>query len=223
MKVILFGASGMVGQGALRACLDDPEVEAVLALARAPLPVVHPKLRVLVHTDMRALAPVAQELAGYDACLFCLGVSSLGMDEAAYRRVTYDLTMAVADVLAAISPGITFIYVSGAGTDSSTRGRSMWARVKGETENALLARFPNAFMFRPGFIEPGPGITSKTKFLRVIYAGLKPVSGLLQRTLPKYVTTSGRLGAAMLTVAKRGFPKRILEGLDINQAARAGN
>src|SRR5437868_9727347 len=138
MKVVIFGATGMVGQGVLRECLLDPDVDAVLCVSRSPTGQRHDKLRELIHQDFTSFAPIERELTGHDACFFCLGVSSMGMSEEAYRRVTYDVTLAAAEILARRNPGMTFVYVSGAGTDSSGKGRSMWARVKGQTENALL-------------------------------------------------------------------------------------
>jgi uncharacterized protein YbjT (DUF2867 family) len=172
MKVVLFGASGMVGQGVLRECLLDPDVESVLSIGRSASGQLHPKLRELVHRDFLDYSAVESQLSGFDACFYCLGVSSVGMQEADYRRVTYDFTMAAAQVLAKLNPGMTFVYVSGMGTDSSERGRSMWARVKGQTENALLRLpFKAAYMFRPGAIAPLHGIQSKTRTVRWLYAG----------------------------------------------------
>ncbi len=221
MKVIVFGASGMVGQGVLRECLLDPEVERVLAIVRAPTGQTHEKLRELVHGDFTDFAGVERDMAGYDACFFCLGVSSAGMKEPAYHRITYDFTLAAAQTLARVAPGMTFIYVSGAGTDSTERGRSMWARVKGKTENALLALpFKASYMFRPGFIQPLHGITSKTRLYRGIYAVMGPLYPLWRTVAPKYVTTTEQVGRAMLNVAKRGAAKRVLENADINDAAR---
>jgi uncharacterized protein YbjT (DUF2867 family) len=217
MKVILFGATGMVGQGVLRECLLDPDVESVLAVGRAATGKSDPKLRELVHADLMDLSAVESQLGGYDACFFCLGVSSAGMKEADYRRVTYDLTLSVARVLARLSPGMTFIYVSGASTDSSEKGRSMWARVKGETENALLALpFKAAFMFRPAMIRPMHGIVSKTRLYRLIYIVLTPLMFLFQSLSPRFVTTTERVGRAMLKVAKSGSDKKLVENADIN-------
>jgi uncharacterized protein YbjT (DUF2867 family) len=217
MKVILFGATGMVGQGVLRECLLDEAVDQVLAIGRSPTGQSHPKLRELVHADLYDYSSLEAELTGFDACFFCLGVSSAGMTEAAYRRVTYDLTMAAATTLARLNSGMTFIYVSGAGTDSSEQGRSMWARVKGATENALLRLpFKAAFMLRPGFIEPLHGVTSKTKVYRVFYSLTRPIFPLL-RGLPKYVTTTEQLGRAMILLATNGGPKKVLESRDINE------
>jgi uncharacterized protein YbjT (DUF2867 family) len=218
VNVLLFGATGMVGQGVLRECLLDPEVCSVLAIGRGPTGQRHPKLRELVHRDFLDFSGIENELAGFDACFFCVGVSSAGMREPDYRRVTYDFTLAAARVLARLNPGMTFVYVSGTGTDSSERGRTMWARVKGATENALLALpFRAAYMFRPGVIVPLHGIVSKTKAYRIAYAVMGPLLPLLRAAFPKYVTTTGQIGRAMIAAAKRGAPKQILETPDINE------
>jgi uncharacterized protein YbjT (DUF2867 family) len=218
MKVVLFGASGMVGQGVLRECLLDPDVESVLSIGRSATGQLHPKLRELVHRDFLDYSAVESQLSGFDACFYCLGVSSVGMQEADYRRVTYDFTMAAAQVLAKLNPGMTFVYVSGMGTDSSERGRSMWARVKGQTENALLRLpFKAAYMFRPGAIAPLHGIQSKTRTVRWLYAAMGPLLPLLNAAFPKYVTTTERIGRAMIEVARVGAVKRVLESSDINQ------
>jgi uncharacterized protein YbjT (DUF2867 family) len=218
MRVILFGASGMVGQGVLRECLLDPEVTTVLSIVRNPAGQQHAKLREVVHKDFFDFTPVESELAGFDACFFCLGVSSAGMSEESYRRVTFNITLAAAKTLAKLNPTMTFVFVSGAGTDSSERGRVMWARVKGQTENALLGLpFKAAYMFRPGVIVPLHGIKSRTMIYRVPYAVLGPILPLLKRLFPKYVTTTEKLGRAMLSAAKRGAPKAVLESADINQ------
>jgi uncharacterized protein YbjT (DUF2867 family) len=224
MKVLLFGATGMIGQGVLRECLLDPEVEQVLAVGRTATGQQHAKLRELVHKNLLDFSGVEEALSGYDACFFCLGISSAGMSEPDYRRVTYDMPMAAAQTLVRLNPGMTFIYVSGAGTDSTGRGRSMWARVKGEAENALLQLpFKASYMFRPAYIQPLHGVTSKTKLYSAIYAVMGPLYPFWRRLLPKYVTTTEQVGRAMLEVAKRGAPKRVLENQDINGlgAARA--
>lgn len=215
MKVILFGASGMVGQGVLRECLLDPEIENVLAIGRSSTAQRHAKLEEIVRPDVSDLEDSEERLRDYDACFFCLGVSAAGMTEADYRRVTYDLALKVAGQLARINPAMTFIFVSGSGTDTS--GRMMWARVKGETEDALLRLpFKAAYMFRPGFIQPLHGIASKTKLYRVIYAMTGPLIPLLKALFPSQVTTTEEVGRAMISVAKLGFPKRILESRDIS-------
>jgi uncharacterized protein YbjT (DUF2867 family) len=221
MKVILFGATGMVGQGVLRELLRDPDVTEVLAVVRSPLAQKHEKLREVVSKDPAKLDDLRGELADYDACAFCLGVSSAGMSELEYTRVTYDLTLAVARFLAEVSPKMTFIYVSGAGTDSSEKGGSMWARVKGKTENALLALpFAKSYMFRPAFIQPMHGIVAKTKLYRIFYAILGPFYPLWRAVAPKYVTTTEQVGRAMVEVAKHGASSRVLENADINAIAR---
>ncbi len=216
MKVILFGATGMVGQGALRECLLDPDVHAVLAVGRSATGQSHEKLREIVHGDLLDLSPIEDKLAGHDACFFCLGVSSAGMTEDAYTRVTYDIAVAVGQILIRHNPSMTFIFVSGAGTDSSERGRTMWARVKGKTENALLRLpFKGAYMFRPAFIQPLHGITSRTRSYRVLYAIFRPLVPLLKTLFPRHVTTTEQVGRAMLKVAKQGAAKPVLESEDI--------
>jgi uncharacterized protein YbjT (DUF2867 family) len=217
MKVILFGATGMIGQGVLRECLLDPDVETVLAVGRVSTGQRHEKLREFVLSDPSNLATVESDLADCDACFFCLGVSSAGMKEADYRRITYDLTLTVARTLVRLNPAMTFVYVSGEGTDSTAKGRSMWARVKGETENALLTLpFKAAYMFRPGFIRPLHGIVSRTKLYRAIYAVLGPLYPVLKAVASSHMTTTEQVGLAMLVVAKRGAPTAVLENRDIN-------
>ncbi len=219
MKILVFGASGMVGQGVVRECVRAADVEAVVVVGRGPsgLP-ADPKLTEIVHADLLDVSAIDARLAGFDACLFCLGVSSAGLDEAAYARVTFDMTMAPARALAKHSPQMTFIYVSGAGTDSTAQGRSMWARVKGRTENALLALFPNAYMFRPGGIQPMHGARSKTRSYRIGYLVAWPLLPLLK--LVGAITTTERMGLAMLNVARRGADTRILGNGAINRLAR---
>jgi uncharacterized protein YbjT (DUF2867 family) len=218
MKVLLFGATGMVGQGVLRECLLDPEIESVVCVGRASTGQQHAKLRELMHADFLDFSPIENQLQGFDACFFCLGVSSAGMSEENYQRVTYGITLAAARTLARLNSNITFIYVSGTGTDSTERGRVMWARVKGKTENELLRLpFHAAYMFRPGVIVPLHGIQSKTRVYRAFYTLLGPVLPLLQGRFPKYVTTTEQIGHAMLKVAKNGWPKRVLETSDINE------
>ena len=218
MRVVLFGATGMVGQGVLRECLIDSDIQTVLSIGRSATGQNHPKLRELVHRDLLDFSAIENELAGFDACFFCLGVSSAGMQETDYRRVTYDITMAAGQTLARLNSNMTFIFISGMGTDSTERGRTMWARVKGQTENALLRLpFKAAYMFRPGVIVPMHGIKSRTALYRVPYALLGPALPLLKAAFPKYVTTTEALGRAMIAVAKRGAPKKVLESSDINE------
>jgi uncharacterized protein YbjT (DUF2867 family) len=222
VKAIVFGASGMVGQGVLRECLLDPHVAQVLSVVRSPTTQPHSKLIELARKDLFAYDDVESQFAGYDACLFCLGVTSSGMTEQEYSHVTYDLTMAAARALVRLNPTMTFIYVSGQGTDTSEKGGSMWARVKGKTENALLGLpFKAAYMFRPGLIQPMHGIQSKTSSYRVMYAIAGPLLPALRRLFPQYVTTTELLARAMMYVAQNGYAKRILESRDINEAAAA--
>jgi hypothetical protein len=207
----------MIGQGVLRECLIDSDMARVVTVGRRPTGQKHAKLSEIVCPDLANLAPLEPQLTGFDACLFCLGVSVLGMTEEQYTRVTYDLTTSVAKALVRTSPGLTFIYVSGAGTDSSERGRVMWARVKGRTENALLSLpFKAAYMFRPGAVIPLHGIRSATRWYNAMYFGLRPLYPILSRVAPTMITTTERLGRAMLTVAHRGYSAPILEMADIN-------
>lgn len=218
MKVLIFGATGMVGQGVLRECLLAPNVESVVTLGRSPTGTSDPKLREIVQTDLTDYTAIEPQLAGFDACFFCLGITSAGMSEAAYRAVTYDITLAAAQTLARLNPQMVFVYVSGTGTDSSEQGRWMWARVKGATENALLRLpFKAAYMFRPGIIRPMNGIVSKTRLYRALYTVLDPALSLLQRAFPSTVTTTKQVGKAMLAVARGAASKPILENADINR------
>jgi len=220
MKILLFGATGMVGQGALRECLADPDVTEILAIGRTLTAEHQAKYREIVHADLFDFASLESQLGGFDACLFCLGVSSAGLSEAEYRRVTYDITLAAARTLARLNPLSTFIYVSGAGTDSSERGRSMWARVKGQTENALLALpFRAAYMLRPALIQPRGGIRSKTRSYRILYSAMALLLPTLRRLFPNYVTSTQELGRAMLNLAKHADAKAVVEARDINRLA----
>ncbi len=217
MRVILFGATGMVGQGALRECLLDPEVQSVVAIVRSSTGKQNPKLAEIVHQDFTDFSAIEDQLAGYDACFFCLGVTSAGKTEREYTHLTYDITMAAAQALARLNPQMTFIYVSGAGTDSSERGRSMWARVKGRTENALLRLpFKAVYAMRPGYIQPLHGIRSKTGWYQAMYNVMAPLYPVLKLLAPGYVTTTEQLGRAMIKVAKQGAPKHVLETPDVN-------
>ena len=217
MKVILFGATGMVGQGVLRECLLDPGIETVLAVGRSPTGQRHARLREIIHDDFLDYSAIESELTGYDACFFCLGVSSVGMHEDRYRHLTYDITMAAAATLARLNPGMVFTYVTGRGTDSSEQGRVMWARVKGKTENDLLKLpFKAAYMFRPAGIQPLHGVRSKTGWVQAIYVVSAPLLSYLHRVAPHYMTTSEQLGRAMIKVARGGYPKPVLESEDIN-------
>jgi uncharacterized protein YbjT (DUF2867 family) len=218
MKVILFGATGMVGQGVLRECLLDTGVESVLVVGRSATGRQHAKLREVLHDDFSDFAAIEAQMAGYDACFFCLGVSSLGMDEARYRHLTYDITLAAASSLAKLNPQMVFIYVTGRGTDSTEHGRLMWARVNGKTENDLLKLpFKAAYMFRPAGIQPLHGIRSGTGWVQAIYATSAPLLSLLHRVAPKFMTTTEQVGRAMIKVARNGYPGPVLESEDINR------
>jgi uncharacterized protein YbjT (DUF2867 family) len=214
MRIVIFGATGMVGRGVLEACLRDDAITGVLVLGRSPTQRIHPKLREIHHEDFTDVTRVQARLSGYDACFFCLGTSSLGMTEAAYRRVTYDFTLAAARALLSANPDLTFCYVSGAGADGTGKTRMMWARVRGETENALLAMTPRAYVIRPAFILPLSGTRSRTRIYRV----LTPFYPVLRRLGPRHVTTSLRLGQAMIKIARCGADRRILTTSDINDA-----
>ncbi len=221
MRVLLFGATGMVGQAVLRECLLDPDVELVETVGRSATGRKNAKLHEIVHADLWNYAAIEPELRGFDACLFCLGVSSVGMTEPEYERLTYGITITAAETLARLNPGMTFVYVSGAGTDSSEKGKVMWARVKGRTENALLRLpFKTAYMFRPGGIQPLHGERSKTRAYRIGYLLAKPLLPLLRRMFPGSIMTTEEIGRAMLNVVWRGAPKRTLETSDIRSLAR---
>jgi len=216
LRIIIFGATGMVGEGVLHEALHHERVGKVLLINRRPSGVTHEKVQEVLVRDLRHLWELGEGLAGYDACYFCAGVSSIGMEEDAYRRITYDLTMHAASTLLHHNPNLIFTYVSGLGTDSSEQGRSMWARVKGRTENHLL-RFPfkAAYMFRPGFIQPIDGLTHTYTMYKV----LGPVIPLLRRLFPSSVVSLSDIGRAMINVTLRGYPKRILDCKDITSAA----
>ena len=218
MDVLLFGATGMIGQGVLRECLRDPGVTSVVAVGRAPTGQKHEKLRDVVVKDLMNLSSVERELRGFDACFFSLGVTAIGLTEAQYSAITYDLTLSVAKTLARLNPNLTFIYVSGQSTDSTEKGSVMWARVKGRTENALLALPIKSYMFRPGMIIPLHGIKSKTGWYNFFYTIATPLYPLL-RLARGFVTDTEKLGRAMLHVARQGNPARILETSDINRLA----
>jgi uncharacterized protein YbjT (DUF2867 family) len=218
MKVILFGATGMVGKGVLRQCLLDPDVESVLSIGRRASGVSHPKLGDLVRADMFDFNVNADELNGYDACFFCLGVSSVRVSEAAYTHLTYDLTMGWAHALARVNPAMRFLYVSGMGTG----GKAMWARVKGRTENDLLALFPAAIMIRLGALRPMHGERSKAPGGDMLLKVLSPLWPVLQWLWPNGVITTEELGRAMILAVRRGGSKRVLESADLVALGRSG-
>ena len=217
MNVVVFGATGMIGQGVLRECLLAPDVNRVLTIGRSATGVQNAKLQELVHADLWNYAPIEEQLRGFDACFFCLGVTSAGMSEADYTHVTYGITMAAAETLCRLNPDMTFVFVSGAGADSTEHGRLMWARVKGKTENAILRLpFKASFAFRPGVVQPINGERSRTAVYRVLYAMTKPLLPLLRRVAPGQILTTEQFGRAMLTVVRQGAPTRVLESSDIN-------
>lgn len=217
LKIIIFGSSGMIGQGVLHECLANPDIEAVLTIVRTPQHINHPKVREIVHSDFFSFEPLQQEFSGYNACLFSLGVSAVGLSEKEYRKITYDLAVAAAEVLYRANPQITFCYISGKGTNAN--GSQMWSRVKGDLENKLLSMFPNAYMFRPGFIQPLNGIKSKTRLYNAVYAVFKPFFFLLKH-YTSGVTDTSTLAKAMISVAQHGYKTRILESADINKTGR---
>jgi uncharacterized protein YbjT (DUF2867 family) len=216
MKVILFGTTGMIGQGVLRECLLDSGVDLVLSVGRAPLPQKHAKLQEIIAPDLANLSAFESQLSGFDACFYSLGATAAGSTEENYRRINYEMPLAVANLLAKLNPGMTFIYISGRGTDSTEKGRVMWARVKGATENALLRLpFKAAYMFRIGAVVPLHGIKSKTPLYNFFYAVGTPLMFLLRKLSPQNVQTTEEVGKAMLIAAKRGAPKSILECADL--------
>ena len=216
MKVILFGATGMVGAGVLRECLKDGRITSVLSVSRTPSGIVHPKLREHIRSDFFNYDDAAEEFRGAGACFFCLGVSAVGMTEADYHRITHDITVNAATKLAELNPGMTFCYVSGAGTDSSERGRAMWARVKGKTENQLLRLKLRTFLLRPGYIQP-LGVQSKTPIYRAFYRVMGPLYPVLRRVAPGLVSSNEAIGRAMIELATGAYPSNILEVRDINR------
>lgn len=220
MNVLLFGATGMVGAGALRECLRDPDVRLVQTIGRNPTNHRDPKLREVVHANLWDYTSLESQLSNFDACFFCLGVSSPGMSEQDYTRLTYDLTLAAAGTLARLNPQMTFVYVSGAGTDSSEHGRLMWARVKGRTENDLRRLpFTAVYLFRPGIIQPLHGVRSRTASYRILYSLTAPLLPLARALFPSLILTTAQVGQAMLFVARRGWPEAVLESRDIVRAA----
>ena len=220
VNVMIFGPTGMIGAGTLLECLADSRVASVVAVGRRPTGHAHAKLREVLHVDFFNYDNLSEHFASCDACFFCLGVSAVGMTEARYSQQTYDLTLAAARAMLVANPQLTFCYVSGAGTDSTEQGRSMWARVKGRTENALLALpFRAAFMFRPGFIQPMKGVRSSTGWYQAIYTLAAPLYPVLHRLFPGSVTTTVSLGRAMIEVAANGYSERILSSREINRLA----
>jgi uncharacterized protein YbjT (DUF2867 family) len=210
----------MVGQGVLRECLLDDNVEQVVAVGRSATGKPHAKLQEIIHADLTDYSAIETQLKGFDACFFSLGVSSAGMTEAQYTHVTYHIAVRTGETLARLNPEMTFIYVSGQGTDSTEHGRSMWARVKGRTENSLLRMPFHAYMFRPGAIEPRFGVRSRTEWYRALYAVTRPLFPVLLKLFPNQVLATDEIGQAMLLIAKHGAPKHVLETRDIRAVLR---
>ncbi|MEU3979388.1 NAD-dependent epimerase/dehydratase family protein [Streptomyces sp. NPDC026672] len=222
MKVVLFGGSGMVGQGVLRECLRDERVTSVVSVGRRPLDVTHPKLRHTVHPDLSDLTAIAGELTGTDACFHCLGATSAGRSEEEYRRVNHTFPLAAARAVERVSPGATFVYVSGEGADPTGTSRTMWARVRGETENDLLATDLHTYVFRPGYIAPRHGERSRTGSYRLVYTLTSWTYPLLRRVLPAHVSSTENIGRAMLaTVALGGAGPHVLHSAEINRLGEA--
>jgi uncharacterized protein YbjT (DUF2867 family) len=220
IKAIITGSTGMIGRAVLLECLDNPYVSQVLVINRRSSSMKHEKLKQIIHEDLFNLSSIRNELSGYNTCFFCLGISSAGVSEDEYKHITYDLTLSIAKTLLEMNPGMTFCYISGAGTDSSEKGRSMWARIKGKTENALLdLKFKDSYMLRPAFIQPRKGVRSRTKMYNVIYTLMIPLYPAM-KYLPKYFTDSVLLAKTMICVAQSGYDKKIIENAEINEIAR---
>jgi len=217
VKTIITGATGMVGEGVLLECLRNPQVEQVLVINRKAGGISHPKLREIIHSDFFNLAPIEAQLAGYNACFFCLGTSSVGMNNEDYKHITYDLTLNFAQTLAKLNSEMTFCYVTGAGTDSSEQGSIAWARVKGATENALIRLFKNAYMFRPGLMRATPG----QKNLKLLYKSLAWIYPISRALFPSSVCTLQEVGLAMIKVATQGYDKKIITVKDMITLAKA--
>jgi uncharacterized protein YbjT (DUF2867 family) len=217
IRAIVTGVTGMVGEGVLHECLQHPDVEHVLILTRRPSGVSHPKVVEIVHPDFHDITPIAGKLTNYNACFFCLGVTSIGKNEAQYTKLTYDLTLHVAKKLAAGNPGMTFCYISGAGTDSTEKGKVMWARVKGKTENDLLKLpFKQAYMFRPGLIQATPGLKNTLQLYKY-FSWMVP---LLKTFFPSGIVSLKEIGQAMINVVQKSYKKPVLEIKDIKTLAR---
>jgi uncharacterized protein YbjT (DUF2867 family) len=221
IKAIIMGSTGMVGKGVLLECLESPSVESILVINRNSLGIKHPKLKEIVHKDLSNTGPLINELGGYNACYFCLGISAAGLSEAEYSKITYDLTLNFAKAVLKLNPEMTFCYVSGAGTDSKETSRMMWARVKGKTENDLLALpFKSAYMFRPGYIQPMRGLRSRTPLYNFLFVFFKPFYFLL-KNFKNAVTNTDAIGRAMINITLEDYCKNILDPGDINKLANA--
>jgi hypothetical protein len=218
IRAIITGVTGMVGEGVLHECLQHPDVERILVINRKPCGVSHPKLSEIVHSNFLDLSAIEPQLSSYNACFFCLGVSSIGLKEAEYARLTYDLTLHMASLLSSLNPDMVFCYVSGAGTDSTEQGKSMWARVKGKTENHLLQLpFKKAYMFRPGYIHPTKGLKNTHKY----YFALTWLYPILRRFFPNVAVSLKELGIAMIYTVTKGYDRSILESKDIIKLAKS--
>lgn len=221
MKVIITGATGMVGKGVLLECLDHSAIDEVLTIGRSPLDIDHPKLKQLIHTDFSNFSAIRNHLSGYDACYLCMGVSAAGLSEERYHEMTYGYTLALAEVLIGLNENMTCIYVSGVGTDSTEKGKIMWARVKGKTENALLnLGFKQTFMFRPGTIIPLRGIKSKTRLYQFFYDYFLWLIKIMKGLFPQSIVNTTQIGLAMINITLHGYQKRILAPSDILTAAK---
>jgi len=220
MKVIITGATGMIGKGVLLECLDSPEVNEILVITRNSLNMDHPKLKEIIHHDFSDYSDIKERLSGFDACFFCLGISAVGLKEDEYRRITYDFALALARTLVNQNPGMTFTYVSGVGTDSTEKGRVMWAKVKGKTENDLLKLgFRQAYMFRPGMIVPKRGVETRTPLYRFMYRYFMWLVNLIKIFSPKSVVDTVLIGRAMINAVAKGYSKNILTPADILELA----
>ncbi|HVA97471.1 MAG TPA: NAD-dependent epimerase/dehydratase family protein [Bacteroidia bacterium] len=216
LKIIITGVTGMVGEGVLHECLKQADVETVLVVNRKPCGINHPKLKEIIHKDFFNLDSIANELSGYNTCLFCLGVSSVGMKEEEYYKLTYTLTLGFATIVAKVNSNMTFEYISGAATDSTEKGRVMWARVKGKTENDLTKLpFKAVYNFRPGYMHPTKELKNTNKYYKYI-TWLYPV---LRKLFPQHVSTLQEMGMAMINAARFGYNKQILEVKDIVELA----
>ncbi|WP_221392300.1 NAD-dependent epimerase/dehydratase family protein [Dyadobacter sp. NIV53] len=216
IRAIITGVTGMVGEGVLHECLQDPDIESVLVINRKPCGVQHPKLKEIIHKDFFDFSEIENQLTGYNACFFCLGVSSVGMKEPEYYKMTYTLTMHVAETLSRLNPNMTFGYITGAGTDSTEKGSSMWARVKGKTENDLMKLpFKRMYAFRPGYMHPTPGLKNVNAYAKYV-TWLYPIARVIA---PNYVSTLAQMGKAMINSVKIGYDKNVLEVKDINTLA----
>jgi uncharacterized protein YbjT (DUF2867 family) len=220
INAILYGATGMIGSGVLIECLEDPDVKSVLIIGRSSAGVKHPKVKELLIQDFTDYSSVEDQLTGYNACFFCLGISSFRMPEDKYTKITYDFSVAAAEVLSRLNPEMTFSFISGQGTDGTEQSSTMWARVKGKAENAVKSHpFKAVYLFRPGYIHPMKGVKSRTKVYQILIPIFSPLYPLMKRLMPGSVTTSENLGKAMINSAKIGYEHQVLENQNINELA----